>query len=83
MPSSSNLFLFVCGLAVGAALVTVLFSGRAEAQRVMGAYTISQHSNPNALAGVFRLNQATGYMSYCYITDAQGKPAVSCTQEVP
>jgi hypothetical protein len=82
MISSSKLILFAGGALFGAALVVLLFAGRAEAQRQVGSYAIRQHSNPNALAGVFRVNQATGYMSYCYI-NATGAPQVTCTQETP
>jgi hypothetical protein len=82
MTSSSKLILFAGGLAIGVALTAVLFAGRAEAQRTIGSYAIRNHSNPNALAGVFRVNQATGYISYCYI-NASGTPQVTCTPETP
>lgn len=83
MPAS-RLPLFLSGIVLGVALAAAafLFVRPAEAQRVMGAYYISQHSNPTAVAGVFRVNQNTGYMSYCYL-DPSGKPAVTCTAEVP
>jgi hypothetical protein len=80
--SKTNLILFIGGTLLGVALTAALFVGQAQAQRPLGAYVISEHSNPNALAGVFRLNQATGYVSYCYI-DASGHPGVTCTRETP
>ena len=52
----------------------------AYAQRALGPYMIQQHSNPNATAGVFRVNVNTGFVSYCYI-EAGAKPVVSCTPE--
>jgi hypothetical protein len=85
MSSSSRLILFAAGIIAGVAMSVTAYafvSAGAEAQRALGPYYISQHSNPNAVAGVFRVNQTTGYMSYCYI-DASGKPTVSCTAEVP
>jgi hypothetical protein len=82
MKLSPKLILFLGGALMGAALTIILFAGRAEAQRTVGSYAIRNHSNPNALAGVFRVNQATGYMSYCYI-NAAGAPQVTCTQETP
>jgi hypothetical protein len=82
MPSSSQLFLVLSGIALGIAVTVALYAGHAEAQRAAGPYFISQHSNPNALAGVFRVNQSTGYVSYCYI-DAGGRPQVTCTPETP
>lgn len=76
---------FLMGLMLGlcVCLGAMLYVDRAEAQsRSLGPYMIMHHSNPTASAGVFRVNQSTGYMSYCYI-DANGKPAVTCTAEVP
>lgn len=64
-------------------LGAMLYVDKAQAQsRALGPYMIMHHSNTTALAGVFRVNQSTGYMSYCYI-DANGRPAVTCTPEVP
>jgi uncharacterized protein YbcV (DUF1398 family) len=57
---------------IGAALIaaSVLFVNSirpAEAQRG-GPYQIMHHSNTLANAGVFRLDTASGEVSYCYIT---------------
>ncbi|HVY13027.1 MAG TPA: hypothetical protein VHB73_05630 [Alphaproteobacteria bacterium] len=82
MPSSSQSMLFACGMLLGVALTVLLFAGHAQAQRVIGAYYIAAHSNPNAIAGVFRVNQNTGYVSYCYLI-AGGKTEVTCTRETP
>lgn len=73
---------FLGGAIAGLALAACLFAGKAEAQRALGHYSLTRHSNPNAIAGVFRLNESTGYVSYCYL-DTSGKPLVTCTQETP
>ncbi len=39
----------------------------AEAQRV-GPFQLMHHSNPTANAGVFRLDESTGEVSYCFVT---------------
>ncbi len=67
---------------LGLVLAACLFASRAEAQRTLGHYTLTRHSNPNAIAGVFRLNETTGYVSYCYLDTAR-KPMVHCTKETP
>jgi len=35
-----------------------------------GPYQIMHHSNTTANAGVFRLDTASGEVSYCYLTNA-------------
>lgn len=75
-------------LLAGVALLGLVFSAlffyvaKAEAQRNLGPYMIMHHSNATATAGVFRVNQSTGYVSYCYL-DASAKPSVICTPETP
>ncbi|MFA5040086.1 MAG: hypothetical protein WC464_00435 [Bdellovibrionales bacterium] len=44
-----------------------------------GAYQLMHHSNTTANAGVFKLDTATGGISYCYINAAQ---ALTCTGEI-
>jgi len=39
----------------------------AEAQRV-GPFQLMHHSNTTANAGVFRLDQGSGDVSYCFVT---------------
>lgn len=80
--SKSTTLVFAGGAVAGVALAAVLLAGQAQAQRTIGSYALSQHSNPNALAGVFRVNQATGYVSYCYIGTGP-TPMVTCTRETP
>ena len=75
---------FSLGLMLGLCLClgALLFVEKAEAQtRALGPYMIMNHSNPTATAGVFRVNQSTGYVSYCYV-DSTGK-SVLCTPEAP
>jgi len=33
-----------------------------------GPFTVMHHSNPAANSSVFRMNNATGEISYCYVT---------------
>jgi hypothetical protein len=44
-----------------------------------GPYQLMHHSNVNANAGVFRLDTATGEVSYCYLP---GSADVICTRPV-
>ena len=76
---------FIAGSLLGLALASggFLLVNQAQAQqRALGPYMIMHHSNPTASAGVFRINESTGYVSYCFI-DVNGRPAVNCTPEVP
>jgi len=57
---------------IGASLivVSVLLANSirpAEAQQHGGPYQLMHHSNTVANAGVFRLDTASGEVSYCYI----------------
>lgn len=62
-------------------LAGVAVANAAHPARAMndGPYTIMQHSNTTANAGVFRLDTTSGAISYCYVT-----PNVDliCTKEV-
>jgi hypothetical protein len=51
----------------------------AEAQQHGGPYQLMHHSNTLANAGVFRLDTASGEVSYCYITADQ---SLTCSKEV-
>lgn len=74
---------FLIGFVLGCGVIAaaIFFVGSAEAQKMLGPYMLMHHGNATAAPGVFRLNQSTGYISYCYI-DAGGK-AVICTAETP
>lgn len=69
---------------IGASLIAVsvlLVSAMrpAEAQHYGGPYVLMHHSNTVANAGVFRLDTASGEVSYCYITSDQ---SLTCSKEV-
>ena len=68
---------------IGACIIagSVLFVNSirpAEAQRV-GPFQLMHHSNTSANAGVFRLDTATGDVSFCFIANAAGTDLV-CTK---
>lgn len=63
-------------IAVGL-LVGVLAASHVEAQRV-GPFALVAHSNQTANVGVFRLDTASGQVSFCYVND-QGGVNVRCT----
>lgn len=65
------------------AVCAFFFVDKAVAQtRALGPFMIMHHGNTTATPGVFRVNQSTGYVSYCYV-DSTGRPVVTCTPEVP
>lgn len=49
-------------------LFAAQISSPARAQSGIGPFYLMQHSNPTATAGVFRIDSATGEVSYCYIS---------------
>jgi hypothetical protein len=51
----------------------------AEAQRYGGPYQLMHHSNALANAGVFRLDTASGEVSYCFIS---GDQSLTCSASV-
>ena len=51
----------------------------AEAQHFGGPYQLMHHSNTLANAGVFRLDTASGNVSYCFIGSDQ---SLVCSKEV-
>jgi hypothetical protein len=68
----------------GAALicVSVLAVGTiptAHAQLSSGPFHLMHHTNPTANAGVFRLDTATGEVSYCFVT---GEAQLVCSRGV-
>jgi hypothetical protein len=76
---------FLMGITLGlvVAVSAFFFVDKAMAQsRNLGPFMIMHHGNTTATPGVFRVNQSTGYVSYCYV-DSSGRPAVTCTAEVP
>jgi glycerol uptake facilitator-like aquaporin len=86
MSNSVSKFLpYIVSAIIGAIVaITTVVVGHANASvssegRVIGGYQLMQHSNPTAVAGVFRINTTTGNVSYCYV-DQSGR-AVNCTAE--
>ncbi len=69
-------------LIAGLLTLAGLFSGYLvnSAQAIGGGpYTIMRHSNETATASVFRLDQRSGGVSYCYVTP---QVKLICTKEV-
>jgi hypothetical protein len=75
--SSAQAILAGCIL-IAAAILFVNTIGPATAQ-AGGPWQLMHHSNINANAGVFRLDTATGEVSYCYVT---GDAALVCSRAV-
>jgi hypothetical protein len=44
-----------------------------------GPYQLMHHTNPNANAGVFRLDTSSGSVSYCFVS---GEAQLVCSAEV-
>jgi hypothetical protein len=67
----------------GAALIAVsvvLVNGvRPAIAQQGGPYQLMHHSNPNANAGVFRIDTGSGQVSYCFVTAASD---LACSQWV-
>ncbi len=57
---------------VGAILIasSILFVNSIHPAQALsgGPYTLMHHANPNANAGVFRLDQSSGEVSYCFVS---------------
>ncbi len=65
---------------IGAMLIaaSVLIVGTihpANAGGRVGPFVLEHHANPTANPGVFRLDTATGEVSYCYVAGASGDNA--------
>ena len=73
-------------LFAGAALIAVglFFGNGAHPASAManGPYQLMQHSNVTANAGVFRVDTATGEVSYCYVNGTNENVGVACTKPV-
>lgn len=52
---------------IAASIIFVNTIRPAEAQRI-GPFQLMHHSNTTANAGVFRLDEGTGEVSYCFVT---------------
>lgn len=50
----------------------------------VGPFVLEHHANPTANPGVFRLDTATGEVSYCYVSGAAGeKVGIQCLSATP
>lgn len=76
-PTLAQAILTGAGL-IAASIIFVNTIHAADAQ-VRGPYQLMHHSNTAANAGVFRLDTASGAVSYCYIT---AKSDLVCSSEV-
>lgn len=65
MSQQNTILLAVLVAVVG--FVLVMTQQPAQAQRG-GPYQLMHHSNTTAAAGVFRLDTASGDVSFCYVT---------------
>lgn len=74
-----SLFVAFGGLLVAAAALLMLSGQPAEAQR-NGPYSLVAHSNETADVGIFRINNSSGAVSFCYVRGAT--PTLACTAEV-
>jgi len=67
----------------GAALIalSILFVNTMQPARaaINGPFALMHHSNGAANAGVFRIDSATGEVSYCYVT---GEAQLVCSGSV-
>ena len=53
----------------------------AEAQRA-GLYRLVAHSNQTSNVGLFRINESTGQVSFCFVEGSTSAASVRCTAEV-
>jgi len=59
--------IFLSALVIAASLIAANGVPSARAS-INGPYQLMHHSNPNANAGVFRLDVTTGDVSYCFVS---------------
>lgn len=75
MSSAKAILIGACLIAASIVFVNTISPARAA---LGGPYQLMHHANPNANAGVFRLDTSSGGVSYCFIDNG----ALVCTQEV-
>ena len=73
------LFFLIFGVLV--VLAVLAFYQPAVAQR-SGPYQLVAHSNQTANVGIFRINQSSGQVSFCFVEGAGAAVTVRCTPEV-
>lgn len=75
----TNTQAILIGACVIAAAVLAGDFTRPAAAQARGPFQLMHHSNSTALAGVFRLDTASGEVSYCYISADQN---LTCSRSV-
>ncbi|HUY69235.1 MAG TPA: hypothetical protein VMV79_08035 [Alphaproteobacteria bacterium] len=65
------------GAMIAASILFVNMTQPAHAQ-MDGPFQLMHHSNPTANAGVFRIDEATGAVSYCFVDQNR----LQCTASV-
>lgn len=70
------LLLAACIFALGG----FFFATKAEAQRT-GPYQLVAHSNDTANVGIFRIDTASGRVSFCFLEGNVGNVSTRCTAE--
>lgn len=75
---STNQAIIISALVLSFSLFWSSSIGPARAS-VGGPYQLMRHSNPNVNVGVFRLDTASGEVSYCFLTP---RDELVCSQGV-
>ena len=75
--SAAYLFAFAVLVLAG----VLLWGQPAEAQR-SGIYHLVAHSNQTSNVGIFRVNESTGQVSFCFVEGTTSATTVRCTPEV-
>jgi hypothetical protein len=77
MTNSQAILIGACVIAAAVFLGDIVRPASAQARG--GPFQLMHHSNSTALAGVFRLDTASGEVSYCHITAEQN---LTCSRTV-
>ncbi len=80
---SSAKAILIGAMLIAASVVFVNTIRPAEAQYTgSGQFQIMHNSNVNANSSVFRINTATGEVSYCFVPGGTPTTVVQCTKSV-
>jgi len=78
----------VQAILTGAALVAVTIFAIATMRPAMaqhmsgGPFMIVHNGNPNANSSIFRLDQSTGEVTYCFVNQSSSSTSLVCTPPV-
>jgi hypothetical protein len=78
---SSAQAILIGAVLIALSIIIVSTIRPAEAQRYGGPFQLMHHSNTSGNAGVFRLDTASGEVSFCYVANADGSTIV-CSKPV-